>query len=199
MPVERRTASRQITTVVVAVVVVLLVGLAGWGLVQAASKKDSGVSLRLGDDVFDAGNAVRLSKQIGKDGPILFSDVSGRGQSRPIFVNHFGDDPQIRWVAFTAVAPGAEKGCYLSWNAKRVLFEERKLPTAEGSSASKRQQGELCRSTTWTANGQELTQFSWQVAKGGTLQVDLRKGAPSSTAPPSTAPPATTATSVPNS
>jgi len=189
MPVERRTASRQITTVVVAVVVVLLVGLAGWGLVQAASKKDSGVSLRLGDDVFDAGNAVRLTKQIGKDGPILFRDVSGRGQSRPLFVNHFGDDPQIRWVAFTAVAPGAEKGCYLSWNAKRVLFEERKLPTSSGSSASKQQKGELCRSTTWTANGQELTQFSWTVSTGGTLQVDLRK--PASVPATAPAPPTT--------
>jgi hypothetical protein len=191
MPVERRTASRQVTTVVVAVVVVLLVGLAGWGLVQAASKKGSGVSLRLGDDVFDAGNAVRLSKQIGKDGPILFSDVSGRGQSRPIFVNHFGTDPQTRWVAFTAVAPGAEKGCYLAWSATRNLFEERQLPSANGSSASKEQQGKLCRDSTWPANGQGLTQFTWTVGKGGTLQVDLRKPAPVPTTVAATAPPTT--------
>ena len=184
MPVERRTASRQVTTVVVAVVVVLLVGLAGWGLVQAASTKGSGVSLRLGDDVFDAGNAVRLSKQIGKDGPILFSDVSGRGQSRPIFVNHFGNDPQTRWVAFTAVAPGAEKGCFLAWNASKDLFEERQLPTADGKA-----QGELCRSDTWPSNGQGLTQYSWRVDKDGVLLIDLRKPAavPSTTtAPPTT-------------
>jgi hypothetical protein len=130
---------------------------------------------------------------------VLFSDVSGRGQSRPIYVSHFGSDPQIRWVAFTAVAPGAQKGCYLAWNTKRVLFEERQLPTANASESGKGKLGELCRSTTWAANGQGLTQFSWQVDKGGDLQVDLRKGAPSSTAPPSTAPPTTTATSVPNS
>jgi hypothetical protein len=192
MPVERRTASRQITTVVVAVVVVLLVGLAGWGLVQAASKKDSGVSLRLGDDVFDAGNAVRLSRQVAKDGPVLFSDVSGRGQSRPIFVSHFGSDPQIRWVAFTAVAPGAQKGCYLAWNAKRNLFEERQLPTANAASSGDGKQGELCRSTTWAANGEGLTQFSWQVDKAGDLQVDLRKPASvPTTAPPATTPPTT--------
>jgi hypothetical protein len=197
MPVERRTTSRQVTTVVVAVVVVLLVGLAGWGLVQAASNKDSGVSLRLGDDVFDAGNAVRLSGQVAKDGPVLFSDVSGRGQSRPIFVNHFGSDPQVRWVAFTAVAPGAEKGCYLAWNAKRNLFEERQLPTENASEAGRGKVGELCRSTTWAANGQGLIQFSWQVDKVGDLQVDLRKGAPSSTAPPTTAPPTTPPTSPP--
>jgi hypothetical protein len=193
MPVERRSTSRQVTTVVVAVVVVLLVGLAGWGLVQTASKQDSGVSLRLGDDVFDAGNSVRLSRQVAKDGPVLFSDVSGRGQARPIFVNHFGDDPQVRWVAFTAVAPGAEKGCYLAWNATRNLFEERKLPTENASESGKGQLGELCRSTTWAANGEGLTQFSWRVDKDSNLQVDLRKGAPSSTAPP------TTGTSVPNS
>ena len=193
MPVERRSTSQQVTTVVVAVVVVLLVGLAGWGLVRAGSSKDSGVSLRLGDDVFDAGNAVRLSGQVAKDGPVLFSDVSGRGQSRPIFVNHFGNDTQVRWVAFTAVAPGAEKGCYLAWNATRNLFEERKLPTENASESGRGKLGELCRSTTWAANGAGLTQFSWQVDKGGNLQVDLRKGAPSSTAPP------TTATSVPNS
>ncbi len=189
MPVERRSTSRQVTTVLVAVVVVLLVGLAGWGLVNAASSKDSGVSLRLGDDVFDAGNAARLSQQVGKDGPVLFSDVSGRGQSRPIFVAHFGDDPKVRWVAFTAVAPGAEQGCYLAWNAGKNLFEERRLPTEDGAQAGRGELGELCRSTTWAANGEGLTQFPWRLDKGGNLLVDLRKPVPvSSTAPAATGP-----------
>ena len=192
MPVERRSTSRQVTTVVVAVVVVVLVGLAGWGLVNAASSKDSGVSLRLGDDVFDAGNSVRLSRQVGKDGPVLFSDVSGRGQSRPIFVAHFGDDPKVRWVAFTAVAPGAEQGCYLAWNARRNLFEERKLPTEDGSQAGQGELGELCRSTTWAANGEGLTQFPWRVDTGGNLLVDLRKPVPVSTTAPTPAAPPTT-------
>jgi len=171
MPVERRSSSNQIVSVVVGVVAVALAGLAAWGLITLASGNGSGkgVSVRLGDDVFNAGQSARLSKQIASDGPVLFSDVSGRGQRKPIYVNHFGTDPGIRWVAFPAVAPGAPTGCYLAWSAKRNLFEERQLAAAAG-----REQGELCRKLTFAANGETLEQYPWRVDTGGNLLVDLR-------------------------
>jgi len=169
MPVERRSGAKQATAILVGIVsLALAIGLA-WGLLQLASGGNPTNQLRLGDDVFDAGNAVRLSAQIGEDGPLLFSDVSGRGQTRPIAVNHFGDDPLIRWVAFDAVAPGAEENCFLSWSEQRQLFEERFA--AEGAG---REQGESCRDITFPANGEGLDQYPWRVTDRGSLTIDLR-------------------------
>ena len=76
--------------------------------------------------------AWKVAPRFQQDGPVLFSDVSGRGQLQPILVNHFGDDPEIRWVAFPAVAPGASEGCFLTWNPDEELFEERLNPEGGG-------------------------------------------------------------------
>jgi len=169
MPVERRSGTKQLTAIAIGIVsLVLAIGLA-WGLLQLASGGDPANQLRLGDDVFDAGNAVRLSTQVAEDGPLLFSDVSGRGQTRPIAVNHFGDDPETRWVAFDAVAPGAEENCYLSWSEDRQLFEERFAAENAG-----RERGELCRDITFPPNGEGLDQYRWKVTPEGTLTIDLR-------------------------
>lgn len=169
MPVERRSGTKQLTAIAIGVVaVVLAVGLA-WGLLAVAGGGSPSTQLRLGDDVFDAGNAERLSTQIRRDGPLLFSDVSGRGQRRPIAVNHFGDDAEIRWVAFDAAAPGAPENCYLSWSAERELFEERSAVEGGG-----REQGELCRDVTYPANGEGLRQYPWKVDDTGVLVIDLR-------------------------
>lgn len=170
MPVERRSGSKQLTTIVFAVVAVLLaIGLA-WGMLALASGGDGPVRIQLGDDEFDAGQAERLSDQIVEDGPALFSDVSGRGQREPIVVNHFGDDPEIRWVAFPAVLPGASEGCFLIWNPERDLFEERRPPEGGGRGDL----GVLCSDRTAAANGDGLEQYGWQVDDDGNLIIDVR-------------------------
>jgi hypothetical protein len=169
MPVERRSGARQARAIGVAVAAVALaVGLA-WGLLALAGGGDGPVKLQLGDDRFNAGQASRLSEQIAQDGPVLFSDVSGRGQRRPMMVNHFGDDPQIRWVAFSAAAPGAEPGCFLSWSAASGVFEERAV--ADGSG---REQGERCRDVTFPPTGEGLEQYRWSVDEENNLVIDLR-------------------------
>lgn len=169
MPVERRSGIQQVTAIGIGVVAVALaIGLA-WGLLALASGGDGPVKLRLGDDKFDAGQAERLSNQIGRDGPVLFSDVSGRGQRRPIQVNHFGDDHEIRWVAFSATAPGAEENCFISWSPEREVFEERAV--ADGN---RHQEGELCRDITFPPTGEGLEQFDWEVDEEGNLVIDLR-------------------------
>ncbi|MBS1838721.1 MAG: hypothetical protein JST64_13595, partial [Actinobacteria bacterium] len=66
-------------------------------------------------------------------------------------------------------------GCFLSWNAQRNLFEERRAKEGAGKDA-----GELCRDVTWSADGSEgsdgskLTAFPWKVDKDHRLIVDLR-------------------------
>lgn len=194
MPVERRSGGKQVMSLAIALVAVAAaVGLA-WGMLALASGGDGPVKLQLGDDVFDAGNAVRQSKQIAQDGPLLFSDVSGRGQRRPLIVNHFGDDPEIRWVAFPAAAPGASEGCFLAWSAERELFEERAAQEGGG-----RDQGEICRDVTYPANGEGLDQYPWKIDDDGKLIIDLRPAdetdgdGTASTTEPSTTEPSTSA------
>ena len=169
MPVERRSRRQQVTSIAVGVVAVVLAVALAWGLLALGSGGDGKVNFRIGDDTFDAGQAQRLSRQIAQDGPVLFSDVSGRGQRRPILVNHFGDDPEIRWVAFSAAAPGAEENCFIAWSAERELFEERAV--ADGA---QHEEGEVCRDVTYPPTGEGLEQFEWSVDDDGNLIIDLR-------------------------
>jgi hypothetical protein len=175
MPVERRSGRQQAVAVAVGVVaLVAAVGLA-WLMIDLASGGDGPVQVRLGDDVFDAGQATRISAQIAQDGPILYSDVSGRGQQRPIVVNHFGDDPKQRWAAFGAAVPGSPENCFLSWNAERYLFEERAVTEGAG-----REQGEVCRDVTVSADGSSASdgstveRFPWRIDDNDNLIIDLR-------------------------
>ena len=175
MPVERRSGSKQAISIVLGVVVLLVAAGAAWGLIAVASGGKGPVQVNLGEDVFDAGQSARLAKQIAADGPLLFSDVSGRGQRLPIFVNHFGDDATKQWVAMSAVAPGAPEGCFLSWNAKRNLFDERQA--AEGGG---RDPGDLCRDVTYSADGSsgsdgtQLERFPWHIDTDDNLIIDLK-------------------------
>lgn len=179
MPVERRGGGSQVRAAAIGILaLVLAVGLAV-GVVLVSSGGDGPVKVSLGDDVFDAGQAARLSRQIRADGPLLFSDVSGRGQLRPIVVNHFGDDPEQRWVAFAAVLPGAEENCFLAWSEERNLFEERAVE-APDDAAGAREAGELCRDITVsvdgssTSDGSSVETFPWRVDREGNLIIDLR-------------------------
>ena len=188
MPVERRSGSRQVQSIVIGVVALIVAVAAAWGVITLASGGDGPVKVRLGDDVFYAGQAQRIAAQVAQEGPVLFSDVSGRGQLQPIFVNHFGDDATIRWVPMSAVAPGAAEGCFLVWNAERNLFEERANQDGAG-----RQVGELCRDTTWSADGSSgsdgtvLEVFPWRIDADANLVIDLRPADQrATTAPPTT-------------
>jgi hypothetical protein len=165
MPVERRSGTKQVTSIVFGIVAVLIaVGIA-WGLLALASGGTGPVRIQLGDDEFDAGQAVRLSRQIRQDGPTLFSDVSGRGQLQPIVVNHFGDDPR---------SAGSPRGA----RARRVLpdlelrrggVRERRPPRA-GQGRSR----EICSNVTYPPNGEGLEQYGWQVDDEGNLIIDVR-------------------------
>jgi hypothetical protein len=169
MPVEQRSGSSQVTSIIIGVVVVVLAVAATWGLLRLAGGDDSPVKVRLGDDTFDAGQATRLATQVAEEGPVLFSDVSGRGQLRPIWVNHFGDDPEQQWSVFTAVPPGAPEGCFLAWNSAENLFDVR-TPDPEDPKAP----GAPCNDDTYSVTGEGLEQFPWRIDEDGNLVIDLR-------------------------
>lgn len=177
MPVERRSGSQQTRSAIIAVVALVIAVLGAWGMIRLASGGQGPVKVQLGDDTFDAGFATRMADQIDKDGPLLFSDVSGRGQRQPIYVVHIGSDEKDGWFALSAIAPGAAEGCFVTWNPESELFEERRAADpAEGRDAL----GERCRDVTWSANGtdgsdgSELEAFPWEIDKDERLIIDLR-------------------------
>ena len=177
MPVERRSGSQQTRSAIIAVVALVIAVLGAWGMIRLASGGQGPVKVQLGDDTFDAGYATRMADQIDKDGPLLFSDVSGRGQRQPIYVVHIGSDEKDGWFALSAVAPGAAEGCFVTWNPESELFEERRAADpAEGRDAL----GERCRDVTWSADGtdgsdgSELEAFPWEIDKDERLIIDLR-------------------------
>lgn len=172
MPVETRSTANQTRAVGLAVLALIIAIAIAWAII-AFSGGGPNTRLQLGDDVFRAGNATRMSKQIVEAGPLLFSDVSGRGQNRPVFLNHFGDDPEQRWVAFDAVAQGAPENCFLYWSANRDLFEERSV-TKFTTDAEGEPLGELCRDITFPPNGEGLKQYRWKVDDEGLLTIDFR-------------------------
>jgi len=127
--------------------------LGAWLLLRAAS----GDSVRLGDDRFDRFNARRAADSIREEGPLLFSDVSGRGQNRPIYVTHDGTDPKTGWHVFEARAPEAPKDCFLKWHADAKEFR------SESD----------CDPRAFPFDGEGLRQFPWKVTKDGNLDIDL--------------------------
>ena len=89
---------------------VLIVTLAGSGEVQ----------FKLGDDVFEVGDAETFSDRIASDeAPIPFSSLS---RNRPIYLQHIGDDPLTGWFAIDARSPSDPATCVLEWDVDRQVF-----------------------------------------------------------------------------
>lgn len=106
----------------------VLVGLVGvaagvalvWGMSRLASTGD--VTVRLGDDTFEAGEAGEMSRVIATDGPILYADAAGG--RRDIWLQHLGADPAGGWYAFDAHRPGAGRECTLEWQPAAAVFAD---------------------------------------------------------------------------
>lgn len=159
MPIERRSSRTQTTTLVISVVALVAVVLLAVLVVRAATG-DGQVALNLGDDTFDAGRTVDRAAAIAADGPILFSDVSGRGQVRPIFLSHVGDDPAAGWWAFDARPEGAPAGCFLEWDRASGTFRGH----------------DGCDPRTFPPDGAGLRRYLVTVSADDELTVDFREG-----------------------
>lgn len=144
-----RTLLFAIASVVLGVgLLVLIVALAGSGDVQ----------FKLGDDVFNAGNARDRADTIERDGtPILFPSLS---RSRPIYLQHLGDDANMGWYAIDARSPSDPAGCEtgLAWVFDQAEF----VDTCDVSSS-------------FDADGAGLLQYGVTVDLDGDLQIDLNQ------------------------
>ncbi len=126
---------------------VLVVQLVGSGDVQ----------FKLGDDVFEVGDAARFAELIDDEqAPILFSSLS---RSRPIFVQHVGDDPTRGWAAIDARSPSDPDGCRtgLEWDVDARQFRD------------------TCGDGVYPADGVGLLQYDIEVTEDAKLVVDLNQ------------------------
>lgn len=106
-------------------IVVGLVGVtAGIALVCGMSRLAStgDVTVQLGDDTFEAGDPVEMSRVIARDGPILYADAAGG--NRDIWLQHLGADPAGGWYAFDAHRLGAGRDCTLAWEPTAEVFTD---------------------------------------------------------------------------
>lgn len=120
MPVGRTTTSSEIRAIVMVIVgLAIIVGGVAFFVNAVAGRGD--VQVRLGDEFFDAGNAVDIADEIADNGPILYSDVAGG--SRDLVLNHLSGDPLNGWVAFEARRPGDDRDCVVTWNEGATRFD----------------------------------------------------------------------------
>ena len=150
MPVERRTSRSQTTTLIVSVVALAIAVILVIGVLRAATHRshDTVVSPNA---TFDAGVASERMASIAKGGPILFSDVSGGGQNRPIYVSHTGTDAKTGWQVIDAHPNGSPSDCFLKWKPSRNLF---------ATSCDKR---------TFPPDGGTQRHYKWKVTDGELL------------------------------
>ena len=91
-----------------------------WGMSRLASTGE--VTVRLGDDTFEAGDPAEMSRVIARDGPILYADAAGG--KRDIWLQHLGTNPTDGWYAFDAHRPGAGRDCTLHWQPTAAVFTD---------------------------------------------------------------------------
>jgi hypothetical protein len=102
MPVAQSRGHAGKALLVAGVGVAVALGLA-FAVALLASKGE--VDIKLGDELFDAGQVENIAQRIEReDGlPVLYPDLVGRG--RNLYVQHLDDDPKQGWAAFGAFDP----------------------------------------------------------------------------------------------
>ena len=157
MPVERRSSSAQIRSILIAVVSVVFVATLGYAVFRAATGESTSVTSGASDGTWNTGSAESKAEAIAEDGPILIPDPAG-AQRLPIFISHAGDNPKKGWHAFEARPPGAPDDCFLEWDADAEVFR--------GADPS-------CGDDTFPLDGEGLRSFEATVDKGGDLIIDF--------------------------
>ena len=109
------------------------------------------IEVRLGDDVFVAGNAGARAAAIAADGPILLADVASG--DRDVYLQHLGDDPDSGWLVFDARRPGAGRDCTLVWDDGQFT--------------------DPCDGTVVPADGSGLAAYNVDVDDDGRVVIDL--------------------------
>lgn len=138
--------------------IVLAICVAGAVLALSAANED--IDVNLGTDEFEIPQVDSRAELVADQGALRFADPTGG--SRPIIVNHVGDDAETGWVAVLAIAPGTDS-CIVDWDNDDGLFRD-------------------CEGETYPPDGEGLDQFDTRV-EDNTLFVDLGRGRDDEQAP----------------
>ena len=131
----------------------------GIGLLFAVIKLagDGDVQIKLGEDFFFVGDAEQRAERIRKDkAPLLFPSL--KGVSRPIYVQHLGNDYLDNWFAIDARSPSEPEKCDLGWDSELQRFFD------EGDA-----------DTTYPPSGEGLVRYAVTINEDKSLRVDLNK------------------------
>lgn len=131
--------------------VVLAICVIGGVLAVIASDDSGSIDVNLGDDTFAEIDAELGADLIDEQGPLIFPDPAGG--TRPLLLQHLGDDQNHAWFAMVAIAPDTQ-ACVVRWRAEDDLFRD-------------------CEGTTYPADGTGLTRYLTTV-ESGKVTVDLR-------------------------
>jgi len=115
MPVRpsRTRSPRSLLIGVLGLVIGIALVLALFVLAIPSLTEQNRIEVRLGDDVFVAGNATDLAEAIATDGPLLLADVASG--DRDVYLQHTGTDPNSGWLVFDARRGGTGRECTLTW------------------------------------------------------------------------------------
>ena len=115
--------------------IVLAICVAGAVLALSAANED--IDVNLGTDEFEIPQVDSRAELVADEGALRFADPTGG--SRPIIVNHVGEDAETGWVAVLAIAPGTDS-CIVDWDNDDGLFRDCEggptRPTARASTSS---------------------------------------------------------------
>jgi hypothetical protein len=179
MPFRRpkSTLARAVVPVAAGLVFFVVVGLVLWG-VAALVSGSSKVDVRLGDDVFRAGDAKALADEIAENGPLLFPGLVGPAGTRAIGAYHAGDDPASDWQVFSIV----RGSCVLEVDRATLELID------------------PCTGERFPSSGTSLPPVPWVVDRAGDLVIDLTpEGEPGrgpSSVPTTTSPRTSTPTTI---
>lgn len=126
--VSKRDPKAHLRSLALGFVALLLAVVGLLAAVQLLSRNPQ--SSKLGDNVFYAGLAEVMAKQVASDGPIFYADLLGGSQG--LVLQHIGLDPEFGWSAFElSVTPeatsqgsasSASQECILVWQPQETNF-----------------------------------------------------------------------------
>lgn len=154
MPIERRSPSAQIRSILIAVVSLIFVATLGYAVFRAATGQRTTVTEGSNGGQWNTGSADTKADQIDDGGPILIPDPAG-AQRLPIYLSHIGSSPAEGWYAFEARPPDAPDDCFIEWDAPTEAFVS------------------PCTDDTYPADGEGLRQFGATVTEDGDLVIDF--------------------------
>lgn len=144
-------STRSLAIGIVGLILGLVLVLALFVLAIPSLTEQDRIEVRLGDDVFVAGDAGRLAAQVAADGPILLPDVANG--ARDVYLQHAGDDPTTGWLVFDARRPGTGRECTLEWRGDGFA--------------------DPCDGSVVPPDGGDLRAYEVSVNEDGTVEVDL--------------------------